>query len=105
MVRRQDQRDAFLRELPEHPVDAVAALRVHADRWLVEQDDARVMEDAAGDVEAPAHAAGKLLDRLARPIGQPGALERPIDLLRQIRSRESLQPAERVEILARRQQG
>ena len=82
------------REVGEHVVDALAALRIDADRRLVEQHDARPVEDAAGDVEAPLHAAGELLDRLAARSASAGALERPVDLRRSVRAGEPLQLAE-----------
>ena len=84
VVRRQQQRDARVRQLREHVVDAVAALRIDADRRLVEQHDARAMEHTAGDVQPPPHAAGELFDRLARAIGKAGLLERPVHLRREI---------------------
>ena len=80
MVRGQQQRHAGGREIREHVVDAIAALRIHADRRLVEQHDARAMENAAGDVQPAPHATGELFDRLVRAIGEAGALERPVHL-------------------------
>ena len=91
-------------QIGEHVVDAIAALWIDADCRLVEQHDARAVHDAAGDIEAAAHAAGELLDRLGRSIREPGALEHPVDLLRELPARKPLQAAERLEVLARAQE-
>ena len=85
MMRGQEQRHTFGGELGERDVDAVAALGIDADRRLVEQNDARMMEDAARDVQPSAHATRELFHGFRGAIGQAGAFERPVHLLRQFR--------------------
>ena len=102
MVRRQQQRHAGRAQVGEHVVDAIAALRIDADRRLVEQHDARPVHDAAGDVEAAAHAAGELLDRLGRRDRRgPVRSSTQSTCCASARARQPLQPAERLEVLAR----
>ena len=104
MMRREEQRDARLREAGEHVVDAVAALRIDADRRLVEEHDPRTVQHAARDVQPPPHAARELFDRLPCAIGKARLLERPVDLLGQVRTRKAVQRAEDFEVLARREE-
>ena len=84
MVRGQQQRRSLRGEVRQHVVDAIPALGIHADSWLVEQDDSRTMENAARDVQPPLHAARELLDGLRCAIAETRAIERPVDLTLQI---------------------
>ena len=62
VVGREHQRRALLLE-PEQPVPQdVPRLRVEAGRRLVEQQDARVVDEGARDREAALHAAGEVVD-------------------------------------------
>ena len=53
-----------------------ADLRVEADRRLVEQDQLRLVDEAAGEQQAAAHAAGELVDGVAAAVAQAGQVER-----------------------------
>jgi hypothetical protein len=46
-----EERRSLRGEGPTAVVNAIPALGIHADSWLVEQDDSRTMENAARDVE------------------------------------------------------
>src|SRR4051812_42882603 len=63
-----------------------------------------MMQNTARDIEPAPHSPRELLDDFARAIEKTGALERPIDLLRQLFPRQAVQTAEGVQILARREQ-
>src|SRR4029078_3464117 len=97
-------RDARGRKVSEHVVDAIATLRIDANRRLIEQHDSGLMEYPARDVEATTHSAGELLDGFIRAIGESGTLEHPVHVLRELRTRQPVQAAEGIEILARSQQ-
>ena len=104
VVRREHDRHTGPLELGQHLVDPLPALRINADRRLVEQDELRLMHEAAGDVEPAAHAAGEALDGLARSLDEIRPLERPRDARGQVGFRNAVQPAEHLEVLARREQ-
>ena len=78
----------------------VAAARIEAGRGLVEEQQLGGHDDAGGDVEPAAHAAGVGLDQ---PVGRVGEAERVEQLVgpRLGRPRrEAEQPAEQHEVLA-----
>ena len=56
-----------------------ADLRVEADCRLVEQDQLRFVDEAAGQQQAPAHPAGELVDRVRAAVAQAGEVERAVD--------------------------
>ncbi len=56
-----------------------ADLRVEADGRLVEQDQLRFVDEAAGEQQAAAHPAGELVDGVAAALAQAGQVERPVD--------------------------
>jgi hypothetical protein len=53
----------------------VAGLRVEAGRRLVEQQQLGLVDERAGDHEAPLHPARQRLDLVAGPLGQLDELE------------------------------
>jgi hypothetical protein len=88
-------------ELPEHVANTTAALRIDADRRLVEQQHARLVQQPARDVQPALHAAREPLDDLAGAIGEAGTVQRPRDLPVEIGSRQAEEPTEDGEVLAR----
>ena len=98
---REQERHARGGERRQGVVDAIAALRIHTHRRLVEQNDPGAMQHAAGDVQPPAHASGEPLHGLLAPVGKPGAVERPVHLLREVSTGQPVQPAEHLQVLAR----
>ena len=75
VVGRQDERRASLLEPVEAVPDEVACLWVEASRRLVEEHEARLIDQRAGDRQAPLHAAGQRLDLGIGAIGQLDELE------------------------------
>ena len=80
VVRREEDRDVLARlELADVAPDRAARLRVEADRRLVEEQHARRVQQAAGDLQAALHAAARTSARgscaapRARPSRAPGA--------------------------------
>ena len=67
--------------------DGVARLRIDADRRLVEDQQRRAVEQADADVEPALHPARELLDRIARPVGEPDDAKHLVDPGRQRRRR------------------
>ena len=59
----------FVQLLDVRP-ELVAGLRIEAERGLVEEDDFRRVQQAAGDFQAPLHAAGELFHRIVAAIPQ-----------------------------------
>ncbi len=55
---------------------ALARLEIDADGRLVEQQDARLVDDAAGEVQASLHAAGQRLGGIVRALEQADVRER-----------------------------
>ena len=76
--RHQDRRAARAQVVDQRP-ELGADLRVEADRRLVEQDQLRLVDEAAGEQEAPAHAAGELVDGVVAAVVQPREVERAVD--------------------------
>ncbi len=97
------QRNASGPQIVEDVVNALAALRIDAGSRLVEQNDARAMNDATGDVEAALHAAGELLDRLCGAIGEADSIQHPVDLAFESGAAKSLQTAKCQQVFARGQ--
>ncbi len=62
VVRGVNDGGAFVAQTLDHFEDAVAGLRIDAHGGLVEQDEARTMDEAGRHVEAAPHAAGERLD-------------------------------------------
>ena len=62
-------------ELFDVSPELVAALRIEAERGLVEEEDLRRVQEAAGDFETPLHAAGELLDLIVAALPEFEELE------------------------------
>ncbi len=105
LVGGQQNRGSLAPQLVEHGEDPVAALRIHPDRRLVEQQDERSVEHAAGDIDPPFHSAREGLRQIAGPVGETGPLQRPVDRLTQLAAPEPVESAEGLEVLAGREIG
>ena len=74
----QDRRPAVAQAVDQRP-QLGADLRVEADRRLVEQDEARLVDEPPGEQQAAAHSAGELVDRVPAAVAQAGEAERPVN--------------------------
>ena len=81
--------------------DGVAALRVDTDRRLVEDQQARPVEQPDGDIQAALHPAGVVLGPLPCPVGQVDDRQNVVDAGRQLPAAQPVQPAKEDEVLAR----
>ena len=104
VLRGQQDRAAVADEVPDGVPHLAAGARVQAGRGLVQEDQGRPGDQARGQVEAPAHAAGELLDRLGRRLLQVELLEQPGGRRARLGPAEALEPAEEVEVLGGGQQ-
>ena len=82
---------------------AHAALRIDPDGGLIEQQHFGLMDDAAGEIEAPPHAAAELLDGLAGAVGKAGDFEHFLNALAEQGIAHALRAAPIVEIFESRQ--
>ena len=89
----------------KHLVDALATLRIDADRWFVEQHNLWRMQQADGDVQAPFHPTRKPLDRFLRAILEVGPFQRPLHPLTPRAGFDAIQRAKHLEVFARGEQG
>ena len=71
----QHERRALGHQLPQQRPQVVAALGVEAGRGLVQEQHRRLGDQARGQVQAAAHAAGERLDQVVALVGQADALE------------------------------
>ena len=76
--RHQDRRAAGF-ELADQGPELGADLRVEPDGRLVEQDQLRLVDEAAGEQQAAAHPAGELVDGVAAAVAQAGQVEAAVD--------------------------
>ena len=66
-------------DLAQHLPDRHPRHRVEAGGGLVEEEDPRLVHEAAGDLHAPAHAAGEVLHRSRPPLGELHGREQLVD--------------------------
>src|SRR5262249_31447650 len=104
VVGRVEQRDAPRLEVSDHLVDALARLRIDADSRFVQQQEPGEMDRAGGHVQPPFHASREARGAIPLAVREAGPFQAAGDGLLEWRADESLIPAERPEILARRQQ-
>ena len=81
--------------LPHLPAGA----RVEAGGRLVEEDQRRPGDQARGQVEPAAHAAGEVLDRLVRRLLEVELLEQPVRRTTRLGAADALQAGEEDEVL------
>ena len=60
----------MLAQVVEHLPDGDAGDRIEAGGGLVEKEDLRIVDQAAGNLQAAAHSAGEGLGLRAAPLGQ-----------------------------------
>jgi hypothetical protein len=75
--------------------------RVHPDRRLVEEQHRRVVQQAAGDVQALPEAARVALDPVAGPIGEPDEVEHVTDPPALVAGRHPVQLGEVAQVVPR----
>ena len=68
VVRRHQDRRALRAERVDQRPELLAHLRVEPDGRLVEEDEARAVDECAGDQQPPAHAARELVDLVGAPV-------------------------------------
>ena len=83
--------------------DGVAALRVHADGGLVEHDRTGAVQEPMAMLRRRFMPPEKVFGQIAGAVPESGPLQRLIDCLSGLPSAQSVEPAEGVEVLARRQ--
>src|SRR5947209_14911921 len=83
--------------------DRVTALRIDADRRLVEEEDVGVVEQARGKVESALHAAAVRLHPVARAIGEADQLQRRRHGALERGTTQAVEATEEGEVVARRQ--
>src|SRR5262249_25890830 len=89
---REEDGDALVLRKPAHLVpEGGAALDVQAGRRLVEEEDARAVDERQGEVEPALHAAGVALDAAVARLGQADTLEQLVRALAPALARERLQ--------------
>jgi len=80
VVRRdQDRQVALALDLGEHLPDRDPRHRIETGGRLVEKEDARLVDQAAGDFDAPPHAARQVLHLRLAPLRQLDRLEQLVD--------------------------
>ena len=100
VLRRQEDGDAVLTGEPlDLRPQRAAALRVQARRRLVEEEDARTVQQREREVQAPLHAAGVPADLAPRGVAQPDAVEQRLAARAALGLREPVQPALEVDVL------
>ena len=82
VVRGQKHRDAFglVQVLHVRP-QLIAALRIEAQRRLVQKQDLRRVQQPARDLQPPLHASGKLLHLVVAPVPQLEQLQQVLGAL------------------------
>ena len=78
--------------------DLVPALRIDRDGRLIQNDELRLMRDAAGDIQTPEQTAGELLRAEFQKVLQPDKLHGFFDILLPLFLVADVQPAEVVDV-------
>src|SRR6266513_1331948 len=79
--------------------DVLPRLGVEPERRLVQEQDLRMMEDAARDLEAPLHAAGERLHQGVRAVRELDDGEELVDALTAQRPRHAVDATVQLEVL------
>ncbi len=103
VLRRQQDRRPVTAQVADDLPDLVATSRIETSRRLVEEEHARLREEAGREVEPPSHAARVRLRRSVGGIGELEALEQLRRAPAGPRAREPEQTPEHLEVLAARQ--
>ena len=97
---REQERGAARDELGDRLPHLGPAGRVEPGRRLVEEHDRPVHDQARGEVEPAAHAAGVGADLAVGGVGDPEALEQRVGARERLLARDLLQPREQAQVLA-----
>ena len=97
----EDRRPFALLQRSDVAPDRAAGLGVEADGRLVEEQHARRVHEAAGDLQAPLHAAGERQHRLVAPVGQVDHLEHLVHPGRDGAAVDAVQLGVQAEVLRR----
>ncbi len=100
IVRGQKDGPPLALELQDELAEVPRGLRVEAGRGLIEDEHLRVVQEGAGEGDAPLHAGGIFLDRLVGPLGQLEPLEETVYLLGQAWSGQAVEGPEVLQVLA-----
>src|SRR2546430_13103124 len=92
VVRREDDRGAAFMELAHDAAQLARADRVETDRRLVEEEDARPMQQRSGEMQPLLHAARVALNALVSPVAEVYECEELLD------SRRDLPRGDRVKL-------
>ena len=79
VVRRHEDRRPLGPERVDQRPELLPDLGIEADGGLVEQDEARAVDERAGDQQAPAHPPGELVHPAVAAIDEVGHLQRALD--------------------------
>ncbi len=101
-MRREDD-DALARELGEQRAEAHALLRIESRRRLVDDQQARIVEQRLRDADALAHAAGEAAERTVASLDEVHELEQLLDPRARRARLEALRGGEVLEELHRRE--
>ena len=83
--------------------DGVAGLRIHSDGRFVQDQQRGPVQQSDADVQPAFHAAGVLFGQVAGTVAQPDQFQHLVGAPREVLARESLQPAEELQVLPGRQ--
>src|SRR5262245_12441588 len=93
-MRRPQHAEALLLDQRAHDVDdALTRTDVEADGRLVEQQERGLMQQRAGDFEAPRLAAGKVANFLLRAVGEADDLQRSLAAAARLPAADAVQGA------------
>ena len=98
VVRRVEQRLAAPAQLLEVVEDGVSALRIDADRRLVEEQHVGIMDERGRDVQAPLHAAAERARLVPGAIDQADEVQRGVDALVEQRARQAVERTEEAQV-------
>src|SRR6185503_2751685 len=106
VMRREEQRSPGSLGLPGERVLAKVACGgdVEAQRRLIEEEDPRIVEEAASEVQLLALAGRQCADLLVLLLDQPGDLDELVDAAPAVAIGETVELAEHPELFAKRQQ-
>ena len=100
--RHQDRRPLGAQQVDQRP-QLLAHLRVEADGRLVEQHEARLVHQPAGDQQPPAHAARQLVHARVAAVAEVGQLERALHGRPALAAPEPVEIGEHDQVLLDRQ--
>jgi hypothetical protein len=99
VVRRHEDRDALGAQAVDERPQLLANLRIEPDGGLVEEHEARPVNERPGDQEPPAHPAGQLVDAGVAAGAQVRDLERALHRRRALVPAQPVEPREHAQVL------